>query len=63
MKVYAAPESTPWMWTLAYGHHKDRWPTHGYEATREAAMGRRSPRAVGENRTALSEGTKSPGRR
>jgi hypothetical protein len=29
---------TPWMWTLASGHHKDRTPTHGYEATREAAM-------------------------
>jgi hypothetical protein len=28
----------PWMWTLASGHHKDRTPTHGYEATREAAM-------------------------
>jgi len=21
-----------------YGFHEDRWPTHGYEATREAAM-------------------------
>jgi hypothetical protein len=29
---------TPWMWTLASGHHEDRTPTHGYEATREAAM-------------------------
>jgi hypothetical protein len=26
------------MWTLAYGDHEDRTPTHGYEATREAAM-------------------------
>jgi hypothetical protein len=26
------------MWTLAFGHHEDRAPTHGYEATREAAM-------------------------
>jgi hypothetical protein len=34
MKVYAAPESTP----RAYGHHKDRRLTHGYEPTREAAM-------------------------
>jgi hypothetical protein len=25
------------MWTLAFGH-QDRTPTHGYEATREAAM-------------------------
>ena len=24
--------------TLAYGHHEDRSPTHGYEPTREAAM-------------------------
>jgi hypothetical protein len=22
---------------LSYGHHEDRTPTHGYEATREAA--------------------------
>jgi hypothetical protein len=29
---------TPWMWMLASGHHKDRTPTQGYEATREAAM-------------------------
>jgi hypothetical protein len=26
------------MWTLAYGDHEDRTPTHGYEATRQAAM-------------------------
>src|SRR5262249_32173598 len=25
-------------WTLAFGQHKDRTPTHGYEATCEAAM-------------------------
>jgi hypothetical protein len=37
-KVHAAPVGTPWMWTLAFGHHEDRTPTHGYEATREAAM-------------------------
>jgi hypothetical protein len=29
---------TLWMWTLAFDHHEDRTPTHGYEATREAAM-------------------------
>jgi hypothetical protein len=29
---------TPWMWTLAFGHHEDRTPTHGYGATREDAM-------------------------
>jgi hypothetical protein len=27
-----------WMWTLAFGHHEDRTPTHGYAETREAAM-------------------------
>jgi hypothetical protein len=26
------------MWTLSYGEHEDRTPTHGYEPTREAAM-------------------------
>jgi hypothetical protein len=26
------------MWTLAFGHHKGRTPTHGYAETREAAM-------------------------
>ena len=29
---------TRWLWTLAFGQHEDRWPTHGYEPTREAAM-------------------------
>jgi hypothetical protein len=38
MKAAAAPGGTPWMWTLAFGHHEDRTPTHGYEPTREAAM-------------------------
>ena len=38
MKAAAAPVSQPWLWTLAYGHHEDRTPTHSYEATREAAM-------------------------
>ena len=49
MKVHAAPVGSPWMWTLAFGHHEDRTPTHGYEATREAAM--RSP--------TVAEGVKS----
>jgi hypothetical protein len=26
------------MWTIGHGHRKGRAPTHGYEATREAAM-------------------------
>jgi hypothetical protein len=34
----ASPVGTPWMWTLAYGFHEDRNPTHGYEPIREAAM-------------------------
>src|SRR5262245_33909057 len=31
-------DGTPWLWTLDFGHHEDRTPTHGYEPTREAAM-------------------------
>ena len=38
MKAAVAPVGTPWLWTLAYGHHEDRTPIYGYEATREAAM-------------------------
>jgi hypothetical protein len=34
----AAPVGSPWMWTLIFPHHEGRLPTHGYEATREAAM-------------------------
>jgi hypothetical protein len=37
-KVHAAPVGMPWMWALAFGHHEDRSPTHGYAATREDAM-------------------------
>ena len=36
MKALAASEGTPWFWTFAFGHHEDRTPTHGYEATRES---------------------------
>jgi hypothetical protein len=38
MRAAASPEGSPWLWTLAFGHHEDRTPTHGYAATREAAM-------------------------
>jgi len=38
MKAAAAPVGTPWPWTLAFGQHEDRTTTHGYAATREAAM-------------------------
>ncbi len=37
-KVKAAPEGSPWFWTLIYGHHYDRSPMHGHAETREAAM-------------------------
>jgi len=26
------------MWTLVFGHHEDRTPTHGYAESREGAM-------------------------
>jgi hypothetical protein len=29
-KATTSPAGTPWMWTLAYGDHEDRTPTHGY---------------------------------
>jgi hypothetical protein len=32
------PDARCWFWSLAYGHHKDRTPTHGHEVSREAAM-------------------------
>src|SRR6201982_4153778 len=38
MRAAAAPVDAPWLWTLAFGHHEDRTPTHGYGPTREAAM-------------------------
>ena len=38
MKAAAKPPDASWLWTLAYGQHEDRTPTHGYEATREAVM-------------------------
>jgi hypothetical protein len=37
-KANATPAATAWMWTLAFGHHEDRMPTHGYAESREAAM-------------------------
>jgi len=38
MKAAAVPVGMSWMWTLMFGHQEDRTPTHGYAATREAAM-------------------------
>jgi hypothetical protein len=37
-KANAAPVGMAWLWTLAFGYHEDRTPTHGYADTREAAM-------------------------
>lgn len=34
MKVAAAPLDASWMWTLAYGYHKDRTPTSATQPTR-----------------------------
>ena len=41
MKAAAKPADASWLWTLAYGQHEDRTPTHGYEATREAVFAKR----------------------
>lgn len=38
MKAAAKPPDASWLRTLAYGYHEDHTPTHGYEASREAAM-------------------------
>jgi hypothetical protein len=38
MQAAASPVDAPCLWTLAFGYHEDRTPTHGYAATREAAM-------------------------
>jgi hypothetical protein len=38
MKAAAVPVGMSWMWTLAFGYHEDRTPSHGYAATRETAM-------------------------
>jgi hypothetical protein len=37
-KANTSPVGTPWMWTVSYGFHEDHTPTHGYEATLEAAV-------------------------
>jgi hypothetical protein len=67
-KTSDAPVGSPWMWTLAFGHLEDRTPTHGYAATREAAMAafakswrresRKAPGAPGLERTETSSGTR-----
>jgi hypothetical protein len=50
-KANAAPVGSPWMWTLAFGHHEDRTPTHGWAATREGAMAAFAKRAGGGSDT------------
>ena len=37
-RIYHDRGTDQWFWGLAYGYHKDRTPTHGYEDSREAAM-------------------------
>jgi hypothetical protein len=37
-KANTSPVGASCMWTLAFGQHEDRTPTHGYAETREAAM-------------------------
>jgi hypothetical protein len=49
MLAAAAPVGSPWLWTLGYGHHEDRSPTHGYEPCARRRW-RRSRRAGGGNR-------------
>ena len=38
MQSQRANSMASWLWTLIFGYHEDRTPTHGYEATREAAI-------------------------
>ena len=52
LKSAAAPVGTPWLWTLAYGHHEDRTPTTAM-SRRARLRWQRSPRAGGGNRPAL----------
>src|SRR5215831_10378886 len=47
MKAAAAPVGEPWLWTLAFGQHEDRWPIYGYEATRRCDGGVRQELAAG----------------
>jgi hypothetical protein len=37
-KVPIAPQDQPWMWASGHGGHHIERATHGYEATRGAAM-------------------------
>ena len=54
-KAAASPVGTPWMWTLIYGYHEDRTPTHGYEATRDGAMAAFAKSGDGNTRPTASD--------
>ena len=38
VKAAASPVGKPGMWTVLFGYHEDRTPTHGYGPTRAAVM-------------------------
>ena len=38
MKAAAVPVGQSWLWTSGFEYLEDHTPTHGYEATREAAI-------------------------
>jgi hypothetical protein len=48
-KANAAPVGMSWMWTLAFGHHEDRSPTHGYADARGRYGSIREELAAGIN--------------
>jgi hypothetical protein len=43
-QAHAAPVGSRRMWTLAFDFRGNRTPTHGYDATREAAIAASPPR-------------------
>jgi hypothetical protein len=50
IKANASPVGASWMWALAFGHHEDRTPTHGYAETREAARAAFAKSGAGNDR-------------
>jgi hypothetical protein len=59
MRAAASPEGTPWLWTLAFGHHEDR--ARRRTATRPRARPRwwRSQKASGGNDSKLKISTRN----
>ena len=49
-----ASPASQWVWTVSYGYHEGRTPTHGYAESREAAM-RHSRRVATENEADASQ--------